>query len=65
MLNASDESYKYAGEWANDYKHGKGVLTDYTGTYEGEWIDDKVSIINNIDFLLNVTQATRSGKEHF
>jgi len=41
VLTAADESYKYAGEWANDYRHGKGILSLETGTHEGEWKEDK------------------------
>lgn len=46
VLSSPDETFKYAGEWVNDYRHGKGIFTDNLGTYEGEWVEDKVSFLH-------------------
>ena len=33
-----DES-EYVGQWAEDMRHGKGIMTDENGRkYEGDWL---------------------------
>jgi hypothetical protein len=44
ILISADGS-KYDGQFKNDKKHGKGVLTDFTGKYDGPFVDDKVKRI--------------------
>ena len=38
-----DTGEKYVGEWKNDKRHGKGILTKFDGTsISGEWSDDQL-----------------------
>jgi hypothetical protein len=43
VLASPDESFKYVGEWEDDYMQGRGVFTDPMGSFEGEWKNGKVT----------------------
>jgi hypothetical protein len=43
VFTTPDESTKYVGDWVNDLREGKGILTDATGVYNGDWANDMVS----------------------
>jgi hypothetical protein len=43
VFTTPDESTKYVGDWVNDLREGKGILTDTTGVYNGDWANDMVS----------------------
>jgi len=33
---------RYVGDWADDMREGKGVMTDSSGVYDGDWKSDLV-----------------------